>query len=218
MENILFLGASRVGKSSIIKQFCTGTFNSSEQPTIGIERHKKQLGSQPTDGYTSGNGLNLALWEVSGAKRYRQMVPNRVRGCLLVAIVCAADDEQSIKGLDEWRNLILSVDAKARIVVILNKMDRSNVGGEASEAEKSAAKWCGDTTPLIKITAFEKFSVEDKMMEIVDYALMLKNGQSEDEVEKKFTKGSEFKRVSQSTPLLGHDSDSQGGTCCCTIL
>lgn len=220
MESALLLGDSRVGKTSIIKQFCTGTFNSSEQPTIGIECHKKQLGPRPMDGCSSGNGLRLALWEVSGAKRYRQMVPNRVKGCLFVAIVCAADDEQSTKGLDEWRNLILSVDANARIVVILNKMDRTKGAVEESSVEKSVAKWCGETTPLIRITAFEKFSVEDKMLEIVDYSLMLKNGKSEKEVENKFVKGSEFKRVSQSTPLLNHDGGSKGSSkcCCCTIV
>lgn len=146
------------------------------------------------------------------------MVPNRVKGCLFVAIVCAADDEQSTKGLDEWRNLVLSVDANARIVVILNKMDRIKGAGEETNAEKNVAKWCGENTPLIKITAFEKFSVEDKILEIVDYSLMLRNGQSENEVEKKFVKGSEFKRVSQTTPLLNHDNDSQeGSSCCCTI-
>lgn len=219
MESALLLGESRVGKTSIIKQFCTGTFNSSEQPTIGIECHKKQLAHRHLDGCSEGTGLRLALWEVSGAKRYRQMVPNRVKGCLFVAIVCSVDDEQSVKGLDEWRNLVLGADPNARIVIILNKMDRSSSEG-ASNVEKSVEKWCGEVTPLVKVTAFEKFSVDDKLLEIVDYSLMLKNGESDNDVEEKFGKGSEFKRVSQSTPLLNYNSDSGDGSkcCCCTIL
>lgn len=223
MESALFLGESRVGKTSIIKQFCTGTFNSSEQPTIGIERHKKLLGPRPMDGCSNGKGIELALWEVSGAKRYRQMIPNRVKGCLFVAIVCAADDEQSTTGLNEWKNLILSADENAKIVVILNKMDRNGTENDENKAEKNVEEWCGEDTPLIKFSAPEKFSVEDKLLEIVDYSLMLKNGHSDNEVEKKFVKGSGFKRVEETTTLLnkdGNSGDDSNGCCggCCTIV
>lgn len=243
MASILFLGESRVGKTSIIRQFCTGTFNSSEPPTIGIECRKKLLDPRP--GSEGGAGMRVALWEVSGAKRYRQMVRNRVKGCLFVAIVCAADDEQSARTLNEWRDLILSADENAMIVVVLNKMDRAAPHISAPEAsaassdasatppatttvEKTVEEWCGEETPLIKITAFERFSVEDKLLEIVDYALMVRSGKSEKDVKKKFIKGSGFKRVTQSTPLLnangdqkngyGKDNSGSGCCCCCTIL
>lgn len=96
--NIITLGESGVGKTSIINRYVDDTFNNDEISTFGIKRSFKI--------YTVNNGKNLKinLIDTGGQEKYRSLSVNYFRNVDVVLFVFDLNQKLSFENLQIWIN------------------------------------------------------------------------------------------------------------------
>lgn len=90
-KKICLLGASSVGKTSLIKQFVEGIFNEKYLTTIGVKVDKKVLSIE-------NEQLQLMIWDIEGNDRYNSFQERYLRGAAGYIIV--VDQTRSSSLLD----------------------------------------------------------------------------------------------------------------------
>jgi small GTP-binding protein len=93
-KKICLLGASSVGKTSLIKQFVEGIFSEKYLTTIGVKVDKKSL-------VVDDDEINFMLWDIEGNDRYNVFEERYLRGAAGYIIVVDQTRASSlIEGLD----------------------------------------------------------------------------------------------------------------------
>lgn len=93
-KKICLLGASSVGKTSLVKQFVEGIFSEKYHTTIGVKVDKKSL-------QVDGEEINLMLWDIEGNDRYNIFEERYLRGAAGYIIVVDQTRASSLlEGLD----------------------------------------------------------------------------------------------------------------------
>lgn len=114
-KKVCLLGATGVGKTSLVKQFVEGIFSEKYLTSIGVKVDKKvvELASEK---------VQLMLWDIEGIDRYCGFQPKYLRGASAYIIVTDQTRSQSlIEGMEihnQCRN-ITNVPA----VLAINKSD-----------------------------------------------------------------------------------------------
>jgi small GTP-binding protein len=113
---IVFIGATSVGKTCIVRRSTTGTFQPTV-PTLGASYALKQLD-------TRGAHVRLLLWDTAGQERYRAITPMYYRGAAAAVLVYSVTDRESFAQIDIWlASLHKNVQNKVLIFVVGNKSD-----------------------------------------------------------------------------------------------
>jgi small GTP-binding protein len=114
-KKICILGASGVGKTSLIKQYVEGIFSEKYLTSIGVKIDKKVV-------ETDNNTVQLMIWDIEGIDRYCGFQPKYLRGASACIIVADRTRSQSlIEGTDILRMAKEVSDIPA--VLALNKND-----------------------------------------------------------------------------------------------
>lgn len=79
-KKICLLGASSVGKTSLVKQFVEGTFNEKYLTSIGVKVDKKRVSVEKQE-------VQLILWDIEGYDRYNVFQGKYLRGASAYIIV-----------------------------------------------------------------------------------------------------------------------------------
>lgn len=80
-KKICMLGASAVGKTSLVRRYVYSVFSDRYLTTIGVKIDRKPLSLE-------GRELDLILWDIQGEDEFARFLPSYVRGasgCLIVA-------------------------------------------------------------------------------------------------------------------------------------
>lgn len=114
---IVFLGDMSVGKTSIINQFMYGTFDSTHQPTIGIDFLSKTM-------YLDDRTIRLQLWDTAGQERFRSLIPSYIRDSSAAVVVYDITNRQSFLSLDKWIEDVRAERGPEVVIMIVgNKVD-----------------------------------------------------------------------------------------------
>ncbi len=114
-KKICILGASGVGKTSLIKQYVEGIFSEKYLTSIGVKIDKKIIGS-------TAQPVQLMIWDIEGIDRYCGFQPKYVRGASGVIIVTDTTRSQSlVEGIEIFK-LVKEV-ADIPCILALNKAD-----------------------------------------------------------------------------------------------
>ena len=114
-KKICLLGASGVGKTSLVKQFVEGIFSEKYLTSIGVKVDKKVVD-------LVNKQVQLMIWDLEGIDRYCGFQPKYLRGASAYAIVTDQTRSQSLVEGMEIHNLAREVtDAPA--ILIINKAD-----------------------------------------------------------------------------------------------
>ncbi|CAD8204348.1 unnamed protein product [Paramecium pentaurelia] len=118
---ILLIGSTMVGKTSILKQYFDSNINNI-QSTIGIDLRKKNV-------IINNQTVTLQFWDIDGHENHQPRCIFQKKDCCI--IVYNNEDEEPIKTLDYWKNLYLeSIDSKdsenVPIFVIQNNFVENN--------------------------------------------------------------------------------------------
>ncbi|SEL76359.1 small GTP-binding protein domain-containing protein [Colwellia chukchiensis] len=93
-KKICLLGASSVGKTSLVKQFVDGIFNEKYLTTIGVKVDRKTLSIANTE-------LNFMLWDMEGNDSYNVFQERYLRGAAGYIIVVDQTRASSLhEGID----------------------------------------------------------------------------------------------------------------------
>lgn len=128
-KKICLLGASGVGKTSLIKQFVEGIFSDKYLTSIGVKIDKKRVECQ-------SDSVQLMLWDIEGIDRYCGFQPKYIRGAAAIIIVVDHTRSQSlIEGIEIFKLARDVSDVPAILAINKADLDSSWHWGEDELAE-----------------------------------------------------------------------------------
>jgi len=117
------IGASQVGKTSLIRGLAGYSFDPAEAPTIAID-----LFLLPRK-----KSMRLSLWDTAGQERFQTIVRNYYRDASILVHVFSWDLEQSLDHLRDG-----PLEATRRHVLVGNKLD---IMGDARQMARRAKRF-----------------------------------------------------------------------------
>ena len=129
LVKVVFLGDSGVGKTNIMTQFSSNSFNMNSKPTIGVDFSVKTV-------RTKNHIIRLQLWDTAGQERYRTFTAAYFKDAHGVILVYDVTNRESFNHVAEWlKSCLENVDLnKSSIILVGNKIDLVDQR-EVSEAE-----------------------------------------------------------------------------------
>lgn len=121
-KKICIVGESGVGKNSLIRRFVDRKFSNEYLATVGVAISRKRVQLPDAKSQKTVN-LQLILWDITGEKKFKAVVPNYLQGSSGALIVADVSRQHTIDRLPEHIQLVLSVNPKSVIFVALNKCD-----------------------------------------------------------------------------------------------
>ena len=131
---IVVVGASGVGKTSIVQRLVDGTYSEEGQSTVGVEFKTYTV---TTDSETA----KFSIWDTAGQERFRSVSKAYFRGASGAVLCYSIDNQSSFAELDSWLNDLQSLAApNAAILMIGNKADLANERQVTQEEAKDFAQ------------------------------------------------------------------------------
>jgi len=120
---LLIIGDSTVGKTSILSKYSSKTFNENYLATVGLDFFTK-------DEVIDNKIIRIKIWDTAGQERYKSLTRCFFQKAQGVMIVYDVTCENSYNNLKFWidslqSNLYEDID-KVPIILIGNKIDISN--------------------------------------------------------------------------------------------
>ena len=118
---VVVLGATSVGKTSLIYRYCNGTFLNETISTIGAAFFAHTL-------VHCGKEVTLMLWDTAGEERFRSVAPSLLRGASGIVLVFDVQSYDTFRELDIYMDLFLDMfevndDAELPVILLGNKID-----------------------------------------------------------------------------------------------
>ena len=130
---LLILGDSSVGKTSLITRYTNGTFKDEYLATVGLDYHSK---IEDIDNKT----VQIKLWDTAGQERYKALTQNYFRNSEGVLLVYDVTNIESFDNLKEWissiKKNIEGQNVFFPVVIVGNKIDME----ESREIKKEDAE------------------------------------------------------------------------------
>ena len=114
---IVVVGASGVGKTSMVQRLVDKIYSDDKQPTIGVEFKCFQT--------TLGEDtVKLNIWDTAGQEKFRSVSKAYFRNAIGALLVFSISDKRSFDELDGWLNDLQSLASpNAAIILVGNKCD-----------------------------------------------------------------------------------------------
>lgn len=113
----IVIGASGVGKTSLLSRLIDGTFTPENQSTIGVEYLSTVI-------EVDGSPVKLQIWDTAGQEKFRSIAKSYFRHAVGVIMVYDITNRQSFDELSFWLNDVHSLcDPNAAVTLIGNKLD-----------------------------------------------------------------------------------------------
>ena len=136
---ILLIGDSSVGKTSLIQRYVNGIFKDEKDvylPTVGLDFYTK---------YEIINNMNVEvrLWDTAGQERFKSLTPNYFKNAEGVILTYDITNMESFENLKYWINSIKThlgdKNIFIPIIIVGNKLDKEDMRDiTREEAEKFA--------------------------------------------------------------------------------
>jgi len=117
---IAVVGDGGVGKTSLIKRYTKGSFESDYIKTIGAQfsKYEKQIG---------GDQIRLIFWDIAGQNELNFLRPSFFRDSNAVIIVYSLEENElgrdSLKHISDWDQDIEQYCGEVPVVIFANKID-----------------------------------------------------------------------------------------------
>ena len=129
---LILLGNTEAGKSSILRYLKDGTFLSKTYTTIGVDFISKTFTIDDQEVF-------VKIWDTAGQERFHTIAKSYYRHCQGALLVFDVNDHDSFTGINKW---ISNVNAYANTKVIKylvgNKIDKEDHAVTNEEAKKFA--------------------------------------------------------------------------------
>jgi small GTP-binding protein domain len=116
--NVVFLGDTGVGKSSLITRFISGDDAEIDHmiPTVGRENFMKTISDENTKS-------KFIIYDTAGQEQYRSLTPFSLRYADIAVIVCSPDNPKSADEIGYWIDLTKEYASDSNLVFVINKID-----------------------------------------------------------------------------------------------
>jgi len=168
LVKLFFLGASEVGKSSLVMRFCEDRFEDNFMVTIGVDCKSKYIDR-------SGWRLKLQVWDTAGHERFRTITPAYYRGAMGVIITYDVTSRESFDHVEFWvQQLNEHGDASVQRVLVGNKTDLADARKVTTEEGELLASKFG--MAFFETSARTGERVEDTFLNITDQVVVHRYG------------------------------------------
>ena len=116
IAKVVIAGDAAVGKTSLIRRYCTGMFEESRVMTIGVDFQIKIV-------EVGGKAIKLSIWDIAGQEQFGAFRDSFYRGARSVALVYSVADPTTLDNLPRWNAEISRVCPTAKFVIVGNKVD-----------------------------------------------------------------------------------------------
>ncbi len=116
IAKVVIAGDVGVGKTSLIRRYCAGTFEGPRIATSGMDFQIKIV-------QVNGNSIKLSIWDIAGQEKFGAFRDTFYRGAKVVALVFDLANPTTLDSLPRWHNGVAQICPKARFAVVGNKLD-----------------------------------------------------------------------------------------------
>ncbi|NVM02599.1 MAG: GTP-binding protein [Candidatus Helarchaeota archaeon] len=114
---IVVLGEAGVGKTSLVRRYCEGSFLEGYKTTIGSDFYVKYLRSE------EGSPLILSIWDLAGEHRFQFVMENFMKGAKGALLVFDLARKRTFIKLAEWLQILQKAAGSVPLILIGNKSD-----------------------------------------------------------------------------------------------
>ena len=163
---LLIIGDSSVGKTSILTRYSNGTFKEDYIATVGLDYYSKNE-------VLNNKTIHIKIWDTAGQERYKALTQGFFRNAQGVMIVYDVTNTESFDNLKYWISSIQkNIESnKISIPVILlgNKID---VGDEREIKNEDAEKFAEENKyKYFETSAKTGEGIDDAVRELVNQVL-----------------------------------------------
>ena len=161
---LLIVGDSYVGKTSILSRFANGTFNENYLSTLGLDSYSK-------DETINGKTIRVNVWDTAGQERYKALTKGFFRNAQGIMVVFDVTNQETFENVKFWiesiKTNIGSEIEKTPIIIIGNKIDSER------EFEKDVAvKFCKEANyPYYETSAKTGENIDSTIIDLVKLVL-----------------------------------------------
>ncbi|MHA1914976.1 MAG: GTP-binding protein [Promethearchaeota archaeon] len=109
---VVVAGAKNVGKTSLIRRYATGKFETSTLSTIGVDFETKKVTVDETE-------ILLNIWDFAGEKKFRLLFPSYVSGASGALMLYDVTNKASVEDLYDWINVISSIPNSPKTKILI---------------------------------------------------------------------------------------------------
>ncbi|MHA1696101.1 MAG: Rab family GTPase [Candidatus Helarchaeota archaeon] len=133
---IVIIGEAAVGKTSLVKKFCEGSFLEGYKTTIGSDFYVKNFSIGDTN-------ISLSLWDLAGEHRFKSVLPTFCKGSNGAVICFDLTRRKTYIRLTEWIEFLWEITGLIPSVLVGNKADLADLRVVETDEAKEYAKQCG---------------------------------------------------------------------------
>ena len=144
---VVVAGDAAVGKTSLVRRYCEGKFQSTRLATIGVDFYTQRVRiPDPSDGEQM---VKLSIWDLAGQERFDVVRAGFYRGSRAAALVYDVTSLASLGNLRRWRDEMWAAVPELPFVVVGNKVDLER--SVRAELAHAAAEYLG--APYLETSA-----------------------------------------------------------------
>lgn len=118
-KKVCMLGATGVGKTSLVSQFVLSVFSDTYLTTIGVKVDKKTVS-------IDGRDVTLLLWDIYGQDEFQTVRASYLRGASGYLLVADGTRPLTLATARELQSVADGVIGRVPFVLVLNKSDLAN--------------------------------------------------------------------------------------------
>ena len=178
---LLIIGDSTVGKTSILSRYTNGEFNPNYLATVGFDFFKK-------DEIFDGKTIRIKIWDTAGQERYKSLTEGYFRNAEGILIVYDVSNLDTFKNLKYWIQSIkthINIDnSQVPAIIIGNKVDIFEREVTKDQGENFAKE---QNLEYFETSAKNGKNINECIRYLVQQVLKISNNKEEEE-EKKYIK------------------------------
>ena len=144
--NIILIGNSAVGKTSLFKKIMTGSFSEKNISTIGMDKRTFTIDAEVDEqGKKVTKSFNISLIDTAGEERYKSITKTYFKGADCILLIYDVTNKESYDNVSMWiesiHDSIGNHETSKYIIVLLgNKIDLIGVDGKTRLVDENEAK------------------------------------------------------------------------------
>jgi small GTP-binding protein len=132
---VCMLGATAVGKTSLVAQFVSSVFSERYATTIGVRIHTRHV-------HLGARVVDLIIWDLSGEDEFQNVQPSYLRGASGYLVVIDGTRRQTVETAISLQERARRTIGDAPFAAVLNKTDLAD-SWELGDAELAALQGRG---------------------------------------------------------------------------
>jgi len=159
IAKVVIAGDEGVGKTSLIRRYCTGTFEEPRIITAGVDFQLKIA-------EVNGSSIKLSIWDIAGQERFGAFRDTFYRGAKVVALIYDLTNPATLDNLPRWHSGIAQICPKGKFVVVGNKLDL-----ERKVMRNQAEEWARSMNlPYLETSALTNEGVDNLFQTLAELA------------------------------------------------